>query len=133
MSDYPVLAIFMRNDLESLNAGKAVAQGSHAANQMETVVRARKDLKNIFESWKHAGQGFGTALVFEGSWNHIDAELAMLKVTKNPNIVFGEILDPTYPLRDGQVTHHIPLHTCAWIFGMKSEVSKYTGGFSLMR
>jgi hypothetical protein len=133
MNDYPVLAIFMRNDLESLNPGKAVAQGSHAANQMETVVRARKDLKDVFASWKQDAQGFGTALVFEDKWYNIESVVNMVVESKNPEVVSGVVLDPTYPLRDGQVTHHIPLHTCAWIFGMKSEVSKYTGGFSLMR
>ena len=133
MSDYPVLAIFMRNDLESLNPGKAVAQGSHAANHMETVVAGNRHMKDIFKDWKHGGQGFGTALVFEGRWYEIESAIDMVIQSKNADVVVGVVLDPTYPLRDGQVTHHIPLHTCAWIFGMKSEVSKYTGGFALMR
>lgn len=133
MSDYPVLAIFMRNDLDSLNPGKAVAQGSHAANQMETVARDNKQLAQTFKSWKNGTQGFGTALVFEGKWYEIKSAIDMVTASNNHLVISGMILDPTYPLRDGQVTHHIPLHTCAWIFGMKSEVSKYTGGFSLMR
>ena len=133
MSDYPVLAIFMRNDIESLNSGKAVAQGSHAANAMETALSGNKHLKLVFKEWKNGSQGFGTALVFEGRWSEIDAAMRIVDLDRNSEVVHGVILDPTYPLRDGQVTHHIPLHTCAWIFGMKSEVSKYTGGFSLMR
>ena len=70
-----VLYIFMRNDLPSLNAGKAMAQASHASAQFvkEFMSSNNKNDNQYFQNWINEGEGFGTTVVLEGSnkdiWN----------------------------------------------------------------
>jgi hypothetical protein len=33
--------------------------------------------------------------------------------------------DPTYPILDGEVVHHIPLDTCAYVFVPNKENDKF--------
>ena len=63
-----ILYIFMRNDLPSMNVGKAMAQASHASAQLVTNYSSKyEDIKN----WAKEGKGFGTTIVLEGSKNSI--------------------------------------------------------------
>jgi len=39
-----------------------------------------------------------------------------VNIMKSLGYVAGVVHDPTYPLVDGEVVHHIPLDTCAYIF-----------------
>lgn len=122
--DYVCLFGIMRNDLISLNPGKAVAQGMHAANMMvHLVMRAIANgdtaLKTLYDEWSvQAGdQGFGTAIVKSG--NDRDMRL-VVKRAQMFGVHAGIVHDPTYPIRDGEVTHLIPLDTCAYVFCRKS-------------
>jgi peptidyl-tRNA hydrolase len=123
----PLLYIIMRNDLASMNSGKAIAQGSHAANafvhqfhrwsqeqnsqgkseQLESLTKAFYDWENSTQ------QGFGTVLVLEGKMQNIEHTVNLFKAE---NYISSLVFDPTYPIVDGEVVHHIPLHTCAYIF-----------------
>lgn len=131
----PILYILMRQDLASMNAGKAVAQGAHAANIMQTRIQEEGTLeqKAILESWL-ADRAFGTTITLT-----VD-DRALLKVldlhAKHPSAaqhsVAGEVVDPTYPLRDGAVTHLINLRTCGYLFGLKEEIGYMVSGLELM-
>ena len=59
----PVLYILMRNDLPSMNAGKAMAQASHASNAM--VHNSDCDaFKGMVKEWQgETPQGFGTLVL----------------------------------------------------------------------
>ena len=63
----PYLYILMRDDLESLNTGKAVAQGAHAANQFMFNMERRVDLvdvtKAMYIDWLAQGGGFGVTII----------------------------------------------------------------------
>ncbi|RYD66031.1 MAG: hypothetical protein EOP83_06040 [Verrucomicrobiaceae bacterium] len=136
--DYVVLVILMRtqNELASMNAGKAVAQGTHAGNMM--VKKARKrikkgdaELKSLLREWEAQSgkQGFGTTLTLEAD------ERAMRKGVaraKTHGIHAGIVHDSTYPIRDGKVMHLIPLDTCGFLFGRKSVVEAATISLNLM-
>lgn len=129
------LVILMRNDMNSLNAGKACAQATHAAN--EAVHFLKKDYKTIYEEWivgdyNNSYLHFGTVTVLDGTFDEIRGEL---EIVTNDNhwttdtISFGWILDPTYPLDDGGTTHYFPAFTCAWVWVINDE---YKFGLGLM-
>lgn len=46
-------------------------------------------------------------------------------------VVAGWVHDPTYPIRDGEVTHTVPLNTCAFVFGTKAECENVCRDFEL--
>lgn len=121
----PILYIFMRDDLDSLNPGKACAQAAHAANHAGVVLSARsKDdhgMAEFFNKWQWStSQGFGTTIVFS-------APIAVIEdvdqTASSMNLLHSIIHDPTYPLRDGAVTHLIPLNTCSWVFCDKHQMT----------
>lgn len=124
----PVLYLIMRNDLNSLNCGKLVAQGSHASNAFVKHFEQRmqhinayadittqdNEIMNGFRSWEHStAQGFGTVLVLEAPMKDIQPRIDMFKTM---GYIADIVFDPTYPILDGSVVHHIPLDTCAYVF-----------------
>ena len=110
----PTLFILMRNDLGSMNPGKAIAQGSHAANAFTKRVGYLQSPLYMFRDWENATpQGFGTVLTLEGKMRDIYATVDMMK---SLSYVTDIIHDPTYPIIDGEIVHHIPLDTCAYVF-----------------
>lgn len=124
----PVLYILMRNDLSSLNAGKAMAQASHASNAFvahfhhyaqkynSTVVHEGIQTATMhgFNEWENStDQSFGTVLVLAAKMTEIKATV---DIFKGLNYVAGVVHDPTYPIVDGDVVHYVPLDTCAYVF-----------------
>tara|TARA_R110000823_G_scaffold97570_2_gene211896 strand:+ start:3092 stop:3511 length:420 start_codon:yes stop_codon:yes gene_type:complete len=112
----PVLYILMRTDMDSMNPGKAMAQASHASNAF--VHRHSKNL--MTKQWQEqTPDGFGTVIVL-GVGGEMELtyclgqadDLASLGV----DIVSGEVVDPTYPVGDGLVTHLVEMVTCGYIF-----------------
>jgi hypothetical protein len=105
----------MRTDITSMNPGKAIAQGSHAANV--AAKQLEKKYPDAYKAW--AGEyDFGTTIVLDGgSMSSIETtidEIQTYAYTGHKNFVADVIEDPTYPLRDGNVTHLFPLNTCAY-------------------
>lgn len=125
------LYILMRTDLASMNSGKGMAQATHAANQMVYEIQAGNDgvAKAYLDEWqKQTGDGFGTCIV-------LGAKIAEIEETVgcavNDGAIGGIVHDPTYPLRDGEVVHLIPLDTCGYLFGRKDDLSPYLSDLSL--
>lgn len=136
---FPVLYILMRDDMESMNAGKAMAQASHASNAFveEHLRSLPKDKKQWTEidklcvQWRtETPQGFGTVLVL--AVNEAQMRTAV-DVAKGMGFVAGVVHDPTYPLRDGDTTHFLPVDTCSYIFGDKNDpmLGAVVGNFPL--
>lgn len=127
-----VLYIIMRNDLVSMNPGKAIAQGSHASNafvhQYHEAARSWASLgknewveqtNSAFTEWENSTrQGFGTVLVLEGSMRDIAPRIDL---ARGMGYIASVVHDPTYPIVDGAVVHHIPLDTCAFVFVPNKE------------
>ena len=101
----PKLYILMRNDLFSLNPGKAMAQASHASSQFlfnyYNLLNKDYDLNNQYkinqehiENWLNEGCGFGTTLVFECPKYLIED---FIKNEVEHNYINGTVLDETYP------------------------------------
>jgi hypothetical protein len=134
-----ILYIIVRNDLPSLNAGKAMAQASHASNAFIHKYGKTSDAK----LWAaETPQGFGTVIVLSAN------QAQILEVCKNKtDCLFDVIIDPTYPYivnteiaglidkslhtvdpivkQDGTVVLHRKEITCAYIFGEKIVVKEH--------
>lgn len=132
MSEDIRLYILMRTDLASMNPGKAVAQGAHAANQCVTEIREDSmDFNDLLDQWEgQTGCGFGTTITL--SVDERTMREAIDCAGDHPNLWAGVVHDPTYPLRDGQVVHLIPLDTCGFVFGRKADVEGILDDLPLM-
>ena len=125
-----VLYILMRTDMDSLNPGKAMAQASHASNAL--VYRWGKE--NIVKEWQgETQQGFGTVLVLgvtgDEMYKVVDTVKEDLRFKEE---VYADIIhDPTYPVQDGEVVHHIPVDTCGYVFGDTDSLEDLLGEYEL--
>lgn len=159
LSNMPVLYILMRNDLPSMNPGKAMAQASHASNAFVHYmrhIRAEEDdaveCERLVNDWSsQTGQGFGTVLVLSLSESQMRNAVA---ATKAVGLHAGIVNDPTYPYRvDSEVAKLVdpsyytldPIpgetystlfrseDTCAWVFGIKGDemLATILGNFPL--
>lgn len=138
-----ILYIIVRNDLPSLNAGKAMAQASHASNAF---IKKYGDTKEA-KMWANStNQGFGTVIVLSANLNQLTEIQSELP---SKNVYHAEISDPSYPYvvnreiamlidkkhhtvepiekNDGTFVLHRKEITCAYVFGTK-ENCKYLIG-----
>jgi peptidyl-tRNA hydrolase len=122
------LYILMRNDLNSLNPGKACAQAAHAANM--AVSRCPSTLFDHLSEWeRETGDGFGTTIVLGVNEQEL---YETINAAISSDMHAGTVHDPSYPLKDGKVTHYIPLDTCGFIFGPREMVEQITDDLYLM-
>ncbi len=128
-----VLYILMRTDLESMNPGKSMAQASHASNAFVHLADSGYNVR-LFEEWKESTpQGFGTVLVLGVNEAQMRTAVHVADSCGTDQIVCGIVHDPTYPIVDGDTVHHVPLDTCAYVFGDKEDplLSSILQNFSL--
>lgn len=124
------LYVLMRTDMASMNAGKAVAQGGHAVTvalmQGYESPRHREELM----AWsRETVQRFGTKITLGVN----EAQMrSAVKAAQDLGLNAQIIHDPEYPLIDGDVVHLIPLDTCGYVFGTKSQVEHILGPLPLM-
>lgn len=123
----------MRNDMESLNPGKACAQAAHAQRHADSLINSDKmnDLiKNQYRNWcNETHQCFGSTICLSVDGGQLDRVTSFL--TEHTNFAAGKIHDPTYPIMDGEVLHLIPVDTCGWVFGDKNELNSILQQFDL--
>lgn len=111
----PTLYCLMREDLQDLNPGKAMAQAMHAQADFDQWVEGRpaSEYMSHIVQWKE-DRSFGRTLVLEASLDQISDITAITFGTRHPA---GVTVDPTYPWRNfyGKVflTSEV---TCAWVF-----------------
>lgn len=125
-----VLYILMRNDIASMNSGKAMAQASHASNafihQTDGYIRSFvdrgvmiEDLNRYVNEWQNETRyGFGTVLVLEGRMSEFKP---IVRTFQALDYMADVIIDPTYPIVDGEIVHHVDLETCAYVFVPNKE------------
>ena len=142
-----VFYVLMRSDMASMNPGKAVAQGTHAANQFVwdlehpfdpksslhgLPVDTLRPLDTMYGHWVNGRRGFGTCITLAGSLKQIEGALQAMLDDDLTEVIADWVHDPTYPLLDGQVVHEIPLDTCAYVFGFKNVLQPYLTEMGLM-
>lgn len=96
------LYILMRNDLPSMNPGRAMAQAAHAANQF---IHEHGKYADV-QSWQKDAKGFGTTICLSARKNEI---LRIVKMANWPQVKAGLVYDPTYKYSvDTEVASLIP-------------------------
>jgi peptidyl-tRNA hydrolase len=131
----PVLYILMRTDLPSMNAGKGMAQASHASNAF--IHQGSTHQKAAIKEWqKETAQGFGTVLVLGATGPQVNELTAKARTL---GFAADIVIDPTYPYRvTGEVASLISPNeifentkeytlvrketTCGYVFGYKEEI-----------
>lgn len=156
---YPVLYLFPRTEMESMNSGKAMAHTAHAANAFVYAMRKMPVghdpvLISAFNEWESSSDhGFGTTIVLEAPWQRVLDVVSFLD--DKIGVASGLSTDPTYPyVVSNEVADLIPFDldtmprvvntsgkstlfrkedTCAWAFGMKDNIflSMTTKDFNL--
>jgi len=117
MTIFPVLYVLARTDLSSMNSGKLAAQACHCGSVFAKQMENTND--SLYEHWKASTlQGFGTVLVLEVNERQMRDKVG---IAQQVGLCASIIHDPTYPVRDGQVCHFIPVDTCGYIFGDKND------------
>jgi len=123
----PVLYIFMRTDMDSLNPGKAMAQAAHAQALFTATILIGCDFEAdilspiaaLYNQWQ-GDYGFGTTIILDaGDLDHM-IYVANL-VSQHESVMTGIVTAPTYPLQDGDAMHYFPVSTCAFVFLDKAE------------
>ena len=115
--DDATLYILMRSDMDSMNAGKGMAQAAHAANHFAADVEhwSVSDNREGYLAWcNQTFQNFGTTIVLIVSGE--DQLRYVTDAAREMGFPTGVVTDPTYPVRDGAVTHLLPVATCGYVF-----------------
>jgi len=141
-----VLYILMRNDLSNMNAGRAMAQASHASNKF---IYKHGIVKEVKEWQKETNQGFGTAIVLSADYDEIfnavvEARKAGLIADKVDDPEYGrQVPNDMLRLLDtkmetaGRVagpkvtTIYTNELTCGYVFGEKEECQAVLGHLKL--
>lgn len=123
--------VVVRGDLDSMNPGKVAAQVHHAATQMYHHVlmtptdQPHHDISLVpFYKWCHSADGFGTTLVYQISRKHKNHHQTLVDLhyqITDLGLMAGKVIDPSYPIRDGKVTHLVnDVLTCVWFFAPRT-------------
>jgi hypothetical protein len=139
MSPNPYLRLYIivRNDLQSLNPGKAMAQAAHASNQLVHEFGDREEVKE----WQAQSRGFGTTIVLAANGLEIKNT-----INKSKGLIFsafkipvGLVYDDTYPyITTKEIQRLIPkrVHTAPAMERTNGEVilfrKELTCGYLLM-
>lgn len=102
--------------MASMNVGKACAQAHHAGTHFLNT-RVNTEMYDRVAAWK-GDRGFGTVVTL--GVDEADIDVALYEAAQR-NLLYAQIIDPTYPIRDGKVTHYLRVLTCAYIFGSYEE------------
>jgi len=124
-AEEPRLYILMRDDLDSLNPGKMVAQGVHAGNQFSAWMHRQRGCPTephmlaLALQWAEEGEDFGTTITLG-----VDGRILpkIIEFAQKAGFPAKVTHDPTYPLKDGSALHVLPLDTCGFIFGGKEAL-----------
>lgn len=129
MTATPTLFVLMRTDMASMNSGKAQAQSAHAANVF--MYRAyNTTLPEGFLEWTGdanlgdypeeepdsliQSKGAGTTITLAVGTERELREI--IEAAREDGFAAALYQDKTYPVRDGAVTHLLPVITCGYVF-----------------
>lgn len=132
--DEVFLYILCRQDIGSMAniAGLLAAQSCHAANQCtyEGFHRGNQDVVYLLHEWqKQTGKGFGTTITLAVDGLSLQRLILLAKFS---GLHAGITHDPTFPVRDGEVTHLVPVDTCGYVLGRKGDCADIVGGLQLV-
>lgn len=133
----------MRTDTLSLNPGKAMAQAAHAANMLSEAAHAARIAKCEHSEWLWeayqewiADRGFGTTITLAAPFGDQDFDNLERQFDQPaflPISVADRVVDPTYPVSDGEVTHLVEFTPCFWVFGDATDLAPVLEKYQLHR
>lgn len=146
MNEYR-LYILIRNDLDSMKSGRAMAQASHASNAFIHKFNNTKEVK----LWqKETTQGFGTTIVLSSSLSSIrtlfnthlrewkwkdyvvDPEYSMKTTMELFSLIPKHIVIEWYPIdTEKAIVFSRKEVTCAYVFGKYVDLNVHLGSFNL--
>lgn len=153
----PCLYLLMRNDLDSMNAGKAIAHGAHAANQfvyeLQDYISSGLDLLETldygYKQWQSTN-GFGDTVSLSVSLSELQYIVGAAKMVSG---FANGVIDPTYPyvlhkeyadliqhdyeyppkpVGDGKVLCVRSETTCGYIFGDRRDLRSLLKDYPLV-
>lgn len=127
----PKLYILVRTDMDTMNPGRVAAQVSHLPFALleEMIEKTSKkkhpfqvsELKEIFDAWSsETEQGFGTTIILDAD-SIENIENLVNQANSRTKVFSGIVVDPTYPIKDGNVIHLVNIPTCAYILCNNSD------------
>jgi hypothetical protein len=132
--DPVILYCLVRTDVPDFLWGKACAQTHHNGTQMTEELRAKNhpDLNELYTEWQE-DRTFGTVLTLAVNAAEMRQAVNLAQLL---GFHAGVTHDPTYPIfiRDGDQTKiaTLPVDTCGYVFGRKSELAPVLGQFDLL-
>lgn len=152
--DNYILYILMRNDLPSMNAGRAMAMASHATSAF---LKEFGNVASVGKWKKQTKQDFGTVIVLGANRAVIESTLNFLNHNDDwidNSVLSDEVYDPEYGMTvsgevysfinpqlilndktvfndNNSVTFFRNEMTCAYIFGKKESLRSLLGDISL--
>lgn len=110
------LYFIVRTDMDSMTPGRVAAQVSHATSHAKQTIEnatPHNPSREMLKKWEaETSQAFGTAIVLDG--NKIESIVETVEALQDLGIAAGLVLDPTYSIADGDVTHYVPAFTVGW-------------------
>lgn len=124
--------VLMRTDVPDFLNGKAMAQAHHAGTKMvyDGLKGGDERVNAELTEWEEEATGFGTCITLAVSSAEMKQAVSMATIL---GLHTGVVLDPTYPIRDGNEIKTLPVKTCAYVFGRKAKCSVVVGKFPLLR
>lgn len=129
----PVFAyVLMRTDVPDYYGPKAQAQSHHAGTKMVYEGLRKNDaaLTAMLDEWEKEAGGFGTCIVLHATAAEMRQAVSLAELL---GVHAGIVHDPTFPVKDGDRYTTLPIDTCAFVFGRKSECRPVVGQFNLLR
>lgn len=120
--------ILMRTDAPAFDPCKAMAQAHHAGTKMAEGV-PEGSLK--YQHWLDEAGGFGTTIV--KAVNYRQMRDAVAQAEPLGCLAAAIVHDPEYAVPDGDRMQHLPVDTCAYIFGTYGDCFSIVGDFPLLR
>lgn len=132
-SDDPLVKyVLMRTDVPDYKSGKHMAQSNHAGTHFMAQAMKHSDFsfQSHVNAWLAEGNGFGTCITKAVTYRQMRRAMERAKIG---GLFHGLVHDPEYPVQDGDRMQHLPIDTCAYIFGPRSRCWPIVEEFPLFK
>lgn len=128
----PTHFVLMRTDLPDYQPGKSMAQANHAGTAMvvDAIMKDHPHRKQFLTWLAEGGGGFGTCIVKGVTHREMRAALA---TAHHLGLISGPVVDPEYPIRDGDRVTFARVTTCGYVFGPRARCDLAVGDLPLFR
>lgn len=126
----PTHFVLMRTDLPDYLPGKSMAQANHAGTLMYTDVLLKDHpYRTQFLQWlEEGGGGFGTCIVKGVTHRQLRDHISL---AHHLGLIAGPVVDPEYPIRDGDMVTYARVTTCGYVFGPRDRCDLAVGKLPL--